>query len=223
MELAPQAASRAVRDRDVEQAVPGRVDLDTVADCARVAISVERQVLERPREDGRRLTARRVVAGALDEGVRAAGGLADYRGPYSSSAKDDLRVDRQRTRDAERAGWEDDGPATARVGRVDRSLDRVRVVGGPVALGAERRHVVDRRRGSGDGILDLGQSNQRRGPEDDSLGQKSASREVRHEGSAASTCSGWPSGFTFFITLAMFPSPSMTNVVRLTPQYVLPA
>src|SRR5262249_29171666 len=43
-----------------------------------------------------------------------------------------------------------------------------------------------------------------------------------HQGSTASTCSGWPSGFTLCITLATFPSASITNVERFTPQYVLP-
>src|SRR5262245_60457559 len=43
-----------------------------------------------------------------------------------------------------------------------------------------------------------------------------------HQGRTASTWSGWPSGFTLCITLATFPSASITNVERLTPQYVLP-
>src|SRR5690348_11058163 len=44
-----------------------------------------------------------------------------------------------------------------------------------------------------------------------------------HQGRTESTCSGWPSGFTLCMTLATLPSASMTNVERLTPQYVLPA
>src|SRR5262245_13010540 len=43
-----------------------------------------------------------------------------------------------------------------------------------------------------------------------------------HQGSTASTCSGWPSGFTLCITLATLPSASITKVERLTPQYDLP-
>jgi hypothetical protein len=49
-----------------------------------------------------------------------------------------------------------------------------------------------------------------------------AGRRVGHSGRAASTCSGCPSGFTLCITFARFPSASITNVERLTPQYFLP-
>src|SRR5215211_8227123 len=67
-------------------------------------------------------------AGALEERVVATPGLPDHRRPHPRAPEDDLRADRERTADAERARREDDRPAAASACGVDCRLDRPSVV-----------------------------------------------------------------------------------------------